>query len=108
MIKAKAKDKNDWKLWHYGIMESLDVIRADGRSIPVAARTVCEDTGVKCKGVPVYENDWLELEGNGETHKFLVARGETGFRACEDEETAYNLREVASDETCRIVGNIYD
>ena len=108
MIKVKAKDRNDWGIWHYGVMESPGVLRCEGRSIPVITRTVCEDTGVTCKGVPIYEDDWLELEGNGETHRFLVVHGETGFRACEDEETAYNLRVVAGDETCRIAGNIYD
>ena len=108
MNKVKAKDANDWKVWHYGILETLDVLRVDGRSIAVAPRTVCEDTGLKCKDRSVYEKDWLELEGNGETHRFLVVRGENGFTAAEDEDLRYNLQEVVSDETCRIVGNIYD
>ena len=108
MTKVKAKDANDWSLWHYGIAESADVIRVDGRSVAVAPRTVCEDTGLKCKGVPVYEKDWLELAGNGEIHRFLVIRSGNGFLAAEDENSRYNLQEVVNDETCRIVGNIYD
>lgn len=108
MIKVKAKDANDWSLWHYGILESADVIRVDGRSVAVAPRTVCEDTGLICKGRSVYEKDWLEIIGNGETHRFLVVRGETSYCAAEDEDLRYNLAEVVNDETCRIVGNIYD
>ena len=107
-MNVKAKDANDWALWHYGIAESADVIRAEGRSIPVDPRTVCEDTGLECKGRPVYENDWLELEGDGETHKFLVLKDENGFYAAEDEEYKYILSDVVNDKTSRIVGNIYD
>ncbi len=108
MINAKAKDVNDWKIWHYGTLESADTLNSGENLVKVEARSVCEDTGLKCKGRSVYENDWLELEGNGETHRFLVVRGENGFSAAEDENLRYNLQEVVSDETCRIVGNIYD
>ncbi len=108
MIKVKAKDKDDWKIWHYGILEKNGVIRSDGHFIEVVARTVCEDTGFKCKGQPVYENDWLELIGDGEPHKFLVVWKENEFRASEDEEYSYDLREIVNDSTCKIVGNLYD
>ena len=108
MTKVKAKDANDWQKWHYGIMESRDVLRCDGKSIPVAPRTVCESTGLTCKGLEVYENDWLEIVGNGEKYRFLVMRGENGFYAAEDEEYKYFLQEIVNDATCCIIGNIYD
>ena len=105
MIKVKAKDKNDWQVWHYGILEAPDRIRADGQSVEIVTRTICENTGVKCRGQFVYENDWLEVDEAGETHKYLVARRENEFRAFEDESVSYNLMETV--KFGRIIGNLY-
>lgn len=106
MINVKAKDSHDWNVWHYGLLEAPDKIRSDGRTIEIVPRTVCENTGIKCRGQFVYENDWLEADEPGETHKFLVAKGEKEFRAFEDETVSYNLREIAS--YGKIIGNLYD
>lgn len=108
MIKAKAKDVNDWKVWHYGILETNTVLRVGENSVSVVPRTVCEDTGYTCSGRTVYENDWLDVFGDGEHHKFLVVYGENGYRAAEDEEISYDLKSVLSCESCKIVGNLYD
>lgn len=108
MKKVKAKDINDWKIWHYGFLENNCTVHVNGQSVSVVPRTVCEDTGLVCKGKDVYENDWLELEGNGEKHKYLVVWAGNVFCAAEDDEHRYNLQNVVNDETCRIVGNIYD
>ncbi len=108
MVKVKAKDKECWKIWHYGTMESPSVMMVNGCSVAVVPRTVCESTGLTCKGREVYENDWLAVEGDGETHKFLVAWGETEFRAFEDETISYDLQNVLKSKTCRIIGNLYD
>ena len=105
MLLVKAKDKYDWNVWHYGILEAPDRIRADGQSVEIVPRTICENTGVKCRGQFVYENDWLEMDENGEIHKFLVARGEKEFRAFEDEAISYDLRETV--KFAKIVGNLY-
>ena len=105
MIKVKAKDKNDWQVWHYGILEAPDRIRADGQSVEIVPRTVCKNTGIKCKGQFVYENDWLEMDENGEIHKFLVVHGEKEFRAFEDELVSYDLCETAKHG--KIIGNLY-
>ena len=106
MISVKAKDAKDWNVWHYGLLEAPDKIRSDGRTIEIVPRTVCENTGIKCKGQYVYENDWLEMDGCGEIHHFLVARGEKEFRAFEDENVSYDLKEAA--KFGKIVGNLYD
>ena len=108
MKKFKAKDINDWKIWHYGILENERALLVDGCPVSVVPRTICEDTGLVCKGKAVYENDWLELEGNGEKHRYIVVRAGNVFCAAEDEEYMYNLKNIVDDETCRIVGNIYD
>ena len=109
MMYVKAKDKNDWKVWHYGILEEPAVVRVDGRPVKVIPRTVCEDTGLTCKGRAVYENDWLAVEDNdGDVHKFLVAMHEKEYRAYEDEDISYSLVSVLRSERCRIVGNLYD
>ena len=105
MLSVKAKDKYDWNVWHYGILEAPDRIRADGQSVEIVPRTVCKNTGIKCKGQFVYENDWLEMDENGEIHKFLVVHGEKEFRAYEDESVSYDLRETAS--FGKIIGNLY-
>ncbi len=107
MTKVKAKDKIDWNIWHYGILEGTGIVRTEDRSVEVVDRTVCEDTGLKCKGQSVYENDWLEIMGNGEPHKFLVVWKGDEFRAAEDEEFTYDLREIVNDSSCKIVGNLY-
>lgn len=108
MTKVKAKDVNDWKVWHYGTLENNRTLRVDDHMVLIVPRTVCEDTGLLCKGKRVYENDWLEVEGNGEKHKFLVIWNGNGYCAAEDEEYRYNLQNIINDETCRIIGNIYD
>ena len=105
MLSIKAKDKYDWNVWHYGILEAPDRIRADGQSVEIVPRTVCKNTGIKCKGQFVYENDWLEVDESGETHKYLVAHGEKEFRAYEDESVSYDLRETAN--FGKIIGNLY-
>ena len=105
MLKVKAKDKHNWNVWVYGILEAPDKVRSDGHTVEVEARTVCENTGVKCKGQFVYENDWLEVDEPGEIHKLLIARRENEFRAFEDENVSYDLRETA--RYGRIVGNLY-
>ena len=98
MIEVKAKDKYDWNVWHYGILEAPDKIRTDGQSVEVVIRTICE-------GQFVYENDWLEVDEAGEPHKFLVVRGEKEFRAFEDETVSYDLKETV--KYGRIIGNLY-
>ena len=105
MISVKAKDKQDWNIWHFGIFEAPDKIRIGGSSVEVNPRTVCENTGIKCKGQFVYENDWLEVDEEGEQHKYLVARRENEFRAFEDESVSYNLMETV--KFAKIVGNLY-
>lgn len=105
MLSVKAKDKYDWNVWHYGILEAPDKIRTDGQSVEVVIRTICENTGIKCKGQFVYENDWLEVDEAGEPHKFLVARGEKEFRAFEDETVSYDLKKTV--KYGRIIGNLY-
>ncbi len=107
-IKVKAKDKENWSIWHYGTMISPTEIDVDGVAVPVVARTVCESTGLSCKGREVYENDWISVYGNGETHKFLVGWGRTDYRAYEDDEVSYNLKNVLDNKTCKIIGNLYD
>ena len=102
---VKAKDKYDWNIWHYGILEAPDKIRMGGQSVEIVPRTVCENTMVKCQGQCIYENDWIEMDDCGEVHRFLVARGEKGFRAYEDESISYDLRETA--KYGKIVGNLY-
>ena len=102
---VKAKDAKDWNIWHYGILEASDRIRTGGQSIMIVPRTICRNTMVKCQGQYVYENDWLEIDACGKIHKFLVARGEKGFRAYEDESISYDLRETA--KYGKIVGNLY-
>ena len=104
-MNVKAKDKNDWNVWHYGILEAPDRIWTDEHSVEIVPRTVCENTGIKCKGQFVYENDWLEVDEAGEPHKFLVARGEKEFRAFEDEAVSYDLKETA--KYGKIIGNLY-
>lgn len=89
-------------------MESLSVMQINGSSVSVAPRTVCESTGLTCKGREVYENDWLSVEGDGEIHKFLVVWAETQFRAFEDEDISYDLKSVLESDSCCIVGNLYD
>ena len=109
MMYVKAKDKNDWKVWHYGILEEPAVVRVDVSLVKVGPRTVSEDTGVRCEGRAVYENDWLAVEDNdGDIHKFLVAMHEKEYRAYEDEDISYSLVSVLRSERCRIVGNLYD
>ncbi len=108
LVKVKAKDKDCWAIWHYGTMISPAVMDVDGASVSVVPRTVCEDTGLTCKGRAVYEHDWIAVEGDGETHKFLVAWSGTEYRAFEDDDISYDLRNVLKDRTCRIVGNLYD
>ncbi len=108
MVRVKAKDKDNWKIWHYGTMESLSVMQVNGSSVSVVPRTVCESTGLTCKGREVYENDWLSVEGDGEIHKFLVVWAETQFRAFEDEDISYDLKSVLESDSCCIVGNLYD
>lgn len=103
MVKAKAKD--DWNVWIYGVFEAPDRICTDGHSVEIIPRTLCENTGIMCNGQYIYENDWLEMDECGDIHKFLVARGEKGFRAYEDESVSYDLRETAMHG--RIVGNLY-
>ena len=106
MMLVKAKDAKDWNIWVYGILEAPDKICCDGHSVEIVPRTVCENTGIKCRGQFVYENDWLEMDESGEIHKFLVAKGEKEFRAFEDETISYDLREIAS--YGKIIGNLYD
>lgn len=109
MVKVKAKWRDDWSVWIYGMWVRPGVVRDnDGCDVDVTERTVCVDTGLRCNGESVYEHDWLDVFGNGEHHKFLVAQGETEFRAYEDEETSYNLTNVVMNDTCKIVGNLYD
>ena len=109
MIPAKAKEKNNWQEWHYGVQASPDVLLEEGRAIPVIPRTVCESTGLFCKGRLVYENDWLAVKDNdGEVHKFLVALHEKEFRAYEDEDVSYVLANVLACEDCKVAGNLYD
>ena len=105
MIIAKAKDAKDWNIWHLGFLEAPDKIRTDGQIVDIIPRTVCENTMVKCQGVYVYENDWLEIDVCGEIHKFLVARNENEFRAFEDESVSYSLMETV--KFAKIVGNLY-
>ena len=108
MTKVKAKDINNWEVWHYGIMENNHTLQVNGQTVEIIPRTVCEDTGLLCKGKNVYENDWLEVEENGEKHRLLVEWSENAFYAFEDEDQGYYLQNVVNDETCRIIGNIYD
>lgn len=108
MIKAKAKDVREWKIWHYGVLQSEDTLISDGRPVKIIPRTVCKCTGLKCHGKDVYENDWLTSMGAGEKHSFLVAFAENEYRAFEDEENSCDLANVLMNETCRITGNIYD
>lgn len=109
MIKVKAKLRDDWSIWIYGMWMRPGVVCDDeGNEIDVTERTVCMDTGLQCNGEPVYENDWLDVYGNGEHHKFLVAQSEMEYRAFEDEATSYNLEHVVMSDTCKIVGNLYD
>ena len=108
-MKVKAKFRDDWSVWIYGLWIRPGVVRDDdGMDVDVTERTVCMDTGLTCCGEPVYENDWLDVFGNGEHHKFLVAMHEKEFRANEDEEISYNLENVLLSDTCKIVGNLYD
>ncbi|WP_143068647.1 hypothetical protein [Acidaminococcus fermentans] len=108
MVNVKAKSKDDWKIWHYGTMISPSVMDVDGSPVHVVPRTVCESTGLMCRGRTVYENDWLDVFGNGEHHQFLVVWVDNKFYACEDEEIRYPLKNVLTSESCRIVGNLYD
>ncbi len=108
MTNAKAKDRERWEIWHYGILKDSGVLIEKGRSVEILGRTVCEDTGYRCKGIPVYENDWLEVIGAGEKHRFLVEKVGEVFLASEDGEVYYSLSGVVSDATCRITGNLYD
>ena len=109
MIKVKAKLRDDWSVWIYGIWVRPGVVRDnEGNDIDVIERTVCMDTGLRCNDETVYENDWLEVAGNGEVHKFLAALGEKEFRAYEDEDISYVLANVIACEDCKVVGNLYD
>ena len=108
MIKAKAKDVQDWKVWHYGVLQSEDTLISDGRLVKIIPRTVCKCTGLKCHGKDVYENDWLTSMGAGEKHSFLVVLYKNEYRAFEDEENSCDLANLFLNETCRIIGNIYD
>lgn len=113
MIRVKAKRCNDWSEWIYGLWLRPGVVRTfeslDAIDVNVTERTVCMDTGLKCGGDAVYENDWLAVEDNdGEIHKFLVAMGETEFRAFEDEDISFSLERVLLSKKCKIVGNLYD
>lgn len=107
-IKVKGKDKENWSIWHYGVMVSPTEIDVDGVAVPVVARTICESTGLYCKGREVFENDWLAVDGDGETHKLLVVWRDNEYRAAEDEEVSYNLKNVLGYATCKVVGNLYD
>ena len=107
-MKVKAKDKECWQIWHYGTLESPSILQEAENSVTIVPRTVCEDTGLMCKGRQVYENDWLEVYGDGEKHKFLVAWRGNEYRACEDEAISYNLKNVLKNESCKVIGNLYD
>ena len=108
MIKVKAKDVQDWKIWHYGVLQSEDTLISDGWPVKIIPRTVCNCTGLKCHGKDVYENDWLTSMGAGEKHSFLVVLYKNEYRAFEDEENSCDLANLLLNETCRITGNIYD
>lgn len=110
MDRVKAKLRGDWSVWIYGLWLHPGVVRTvDGIDVDVTERTVCMDTGLRCNGANVYENDWLAVEDNdGDVHKFLVALGEKEYRAYEDEDVSYSLKGVLAAEDCKIVGNLYD
>lgn len=57
MVKVKAKDVQNLRTWHYGVLQSADTLLSDGRLIKIIPRTVCKFTGLKCRGKDVYEND---------------------------------------------------
>jgi hypothetical protein len=108
MVNVKAKDVKDWKVWHYGVLVSLSCIFCDGMQIEIVPRTICRNTGLKCKGEAVYENDWLEVQGDGSIHNLLVEWRDNAYRACENENISYNIHNVLANKTCKIAGNLYD
>lgn len=57
LVKVKAKDVQNLRTWHYGVLQSADTLLSDGRLIKIIPRTVCKFTGLKCRGKDVYEND---------------------------------------------------
>lgn len=105
---VKAKDRENWRIWHYGDLISPTFLLSNGAQVPIIPRTACESTGLYCKGREVFENDWLAVDGDGETHKLLVVWRDNEYRAAEDEEVSYNLKNVLEYATCKVVGNLYD
>lgn len=104
----KAKDLRSWDVWRYGKVDgNASVMQTSEGIVDVIPTTVCEDTGLLCKHVKVYEGDWLKVDALGEERRYLVVRAGDGFEVRGDD-GEFSIRNLLRQPSCRIDGNIFD
>ena len=107
-MKYKAKDVSDWNVWRFGVKEDSSHLYIGADKVEVVPTTMCQNTGMLCKQVPVYEGDWIAATALGEAKRYLVVRTSSGFEVRGEEGGGYALQPLLNEPTSHIDGNIFD